>query len=102
MAPTATSASTSTGPLAFLTMLEKSTRKAYRSLLKRYLSHFYEQVEDLEAVATRYLREMVEKDLQDFFASQKEKKVPGLTLRQCQSVVRCWLMENDIELPAKF
>jgi len=57
MDQTATSASILKGPLAFLDRVGKSTQKSYRSFLKRYLSHFYGQVEDLEAAVARYLRE---------------------------------------------
>ena len=79
----------------------ENTRRTYKLALKDFLRNIYGDG-DLINLAERYFRNKRDHktDLQDFLAHINGR--PPKTIRVYISVVRTFLMENDVELPEKF
>ena len=81
----------------------RNTVKAYRWALTEFFKSVYGENEHrLEEHAERYFSEKrdVERDIQNFLAAINDK--PPKSIRLCLTAVRTFLLENDVELPAKF
>ena len=81
----------------------KSTVGTYRWALTEFFKSVYGEDEGkLEEHAERYFSEKrnYEQDIQNFLATINNK--PPKSVRLCLAAVRTFLIENDVELPAKF
>jgi integrase len=81
----------------------QNTVKAYKWALTEFFKSVYGEDEGrLEEHAERYFNEKrdVERDIQNFLAAINDK--PPKSVRLMLAAVRTFLVENDVELPAKF
>ena len=81
----------------------QNTVRAYSWALTEFFKSVYGENEGrLEEHAERYFNEKrdVERDIQNFLAAINDK--PPKSVRLCLTAVRTFLIENDVELPAKF
>ena len=88
----------------FLKMFtSQNTVRAYRWALTEFFKSVYgENEHKLEEHAERYFNEKrdYEQDIQNFLVAISDK--PPKSVRLCLTAVKTFLIENDVELPAKF
>jgi hypothetical protein len=83
------------------TYSSKNTTKLNRWAIQSFLNTIYDDG-DLEELAHRYIQEKrdIPQDIENFFAGIKNRA--PTSIRTMMSILKVFLMENNIELPQKF